>query len=86
MIELYAESEGYSPGIEIRGEELVKCVKDEHILTLIFGESMHTEILKKSNDLVQYLAFHDGIRPADLKMMWCAIDGKRDDEIALIFY
>ena len=85
MIELYAESEGYSPGIEIRGEELVKCVKDEHILTLIFGESMHTEILKKSNDLVQYLAFHDGIRPSDLKMMWCAIDGKRDDEIALMY-
>ena len=85
VLDSYREADGYCQGVQIQAQELVQYVKDEHILSSIFGESMHTEILKKSNDLVQYIAFNGGIAPRDLEMMWGAIDGKRDDEIALMY-
>jgi len=47
---------------------------ENKIFEMMFGESLHPEVIKKSKDLLEFLYFNGRIGEEQLNMMWqCAM-------------
>lgn len=57
----------------------------ERIFELIFGESLHSEVIKKSYNLLQFLYQNDRIQKKEIDIMWdCATKKHEAYKVAII--
>ena len=71
--------------IYIPREKFAKKIMEAKLLALLCCKRMHTQILKKSYELVFFLAICDMIKTEHLSMIWRSIDGKNEDESKVMY-
>ncbi|CDW85633.1 ubiquitin carboxyl-terminal hydrolase family protein [Stylonychia lemnae] len=66
-------------------EKLIEWMDEQKIFDLVFGDSLHSEVIKKSYSLLQFLYQNNRIRQKELDKMWdCATKKHEAYKVAIM--
>ena len=66
-------------------EKLIAWMDDNRIFDMMFGESLHPEVIKKSKDILEFLYFNGRIGEEQINVMWqCAMEKHEVYRVAIL--